>query len=144
MSYLNYLENLIDSFGASLPGFSSTGTTNSHSDIILMHTMTYASKIQLHSASNTLSSKAKSVEAARNAVGLVSQWQFFAPGHGPLVLNPMIGVLWGIIGRVLATTSDGIAFGRRNEVTDSLERLIEAMETFGEWSPLIGGFGSSF
>ena len=144
MPSLNHMENLINSLGASLPDLSSAGNDpSSHSAIILIHTLTYASKIQLYSASNTLNYKAKSVEAARAAIDLISQWQSFTSGtnaraHGQPVLNPMFGVLWGMIGRALTASFDGVVVWRRDEVTHSLGRLIETMEAFGERSPLIG------
>ena len=91
----------------------------------------------------------KSIEAARAAVDSISQWWLFVTGthgqsraQGPLVLNPMFGILWSIIGRVLIAASEGGGFGRRTEITASLRRLVETMEAFGGWSPVIGEFCS--
>ncbi|KAK1223888.1 hypothetical protein PQX77_013222 [Marasmius sp. AFHP31] len=142
ISCLNHLDQLIDSF-TSPPAVSSPLG-------VLTRTLAYASTIQLHAAfaDSNARSHNKSVAAARAAADLVSLVPVPNPGSGTtVVLNPMLAVLWGIVGRVLAReigrirlARDSGTVGRRNELSMLLERILTTMNAWSGWSSIMGEF----
>ncbi|KAL0564943.1 hypothetical protein V5O48_017092 [Marasmius crinis-equi] len=118
----NHLDSLIDNFTAQLPPVAAQESEVQAQTVILIRTLTYASTIQLaYARSNT-----KSLAVARAAVNLLQ-----APGQlQVLLVNPIFGVLWGIIGRVLVDEIRWLHLSRavRNQIAEA-ERTLDVLVT---------------
>ncbi|KAL0567671.1 hypothetical protein V5O48_014327 [Marasmius crinis-equi] len=133
------LDNLIDSFiGGQLPPMDGLDPTSRvFGAALLIHTLAYASCIQLHSVfmDHDSRSMAKSVAAAEACVALLRR-----AGNAQLVA-PVIAFLWSNVGRVilkeLARIRSTRNSDREQELLWELECLIQTMAVFAEHSALI-------
>ncbi|KAL0574729.1 hypothetical protein V5O48_007236 [Marasmius crinis-equi] len=138
------LDGLIDSFTGELPPLHRHSSNTGIHLAILTHTLTYTSTIQLHStfSRSDVRSHRKSLAAARAAVDLVSSIPEIE--DDPRSPNPIMAVLWGIIGHVLADELRRLRANprsapaeRRKDLAGMLEGLLAAMEAFGGFSALM-------
>ncbi|KAL0574642.1 hypothetical protein V5O48_007311, partial [Marasmius crinis-equi] len=129
----NHVDGLIDNFAGQLPPApSSIGASVSEVHMgMLIHTLTYASIIQLANINPDARSSIKSIAAARGAIRLV-------PGPQASIISPVFGILWEIIGRVII---DDIRRLRQSRV--GRNQLKAAEETIGRLGGTMEGFTRS-
>ena len=134
------LEKRIDGFiGSQLPPMDVLEpNSRDFGAALLTHTLAYASSIQLHSpfVDRDPRSMTKSVAAAEASVGLLRR------AKDADYLPPIMGVLWGNVGRVLAKEASRLrrslrGGNREGELLRDLDKLMDVMSAFVGGSPLI-------
>ncbi|KAL0564944.1 hypothetical protein V5O48_017093, partial [Marasmius crinis-equi] len=133
----NHLDALIDNFTTHLPPVAAQGSEVQ--TVVLIHTLTYASTIQLASTDVDAHPSIKSLAVARAAIDLLQVFEQI------LVINPIFGILWGIIGRVLVNEirrlcQSGPRAGRNQlvETERTLDLLLTTIQGFTRGSSFSG------
>ncbi|KAL0571204.1 hypothetical protein V5O48_008451 [Marasmius crinis-equi] len=149
-SFVN-LDQVIDGFTGELPPVLTSASPPEIHTATLIHTLTYASTIRLHSvfADSDARSSTKSLAVAQAAITLIPTIdglrQHIDVSRVP-ILDPIFGVLWGIVGRVVlkeigrlrqSGSRSAVVGTRLRELEEMLGGLVISMEEFSGHSPFM-------